>query len=129
MTTAMAETQNSALPAQTHTSSIKERVALGRSLRERCARRSHGRWKPPAGRHDPIDLLIEQGKSRVQELLPLRYGRMKASPFAFLRGGAAVMAAEQGSNAVQTGVRLSGEAGESIRLLSDSIAESSQAAI
>ena len=88
MTAAMAETQNSALPAQTHTSSIKERVALGRSLRERCARRSHGRWKPPAGRHDPIDLLIEQGKSRVQELLPLRYGRMSVSPFAYMRGSA-----------------------------------------
>ena len=91
----MAETDpTGALPAQTHTRPIAERVALGRELRKRCERKSHAAWAPPAHRRDPIDVLIEQGKTRLQELLPLRYARMKTSPFAFLRGGAAVMAAD-----------------------------------
>ena len=49
---------------------------------------------PPADRADPVGILIEQGKSRIQELLPIRYGRMRTDPFAFLRGAAAVMAAD-----------------------------------
>lgn len=85
------------LPAQTHTRAVAERIALGRELRKRCERKSHAAWTPPAHRRDPIELLIEQGKTRLQELLPLRYARMKTSPFAFLRGGAAVMAADLSS--------------------------------
>jgi len=88
----MAETISGALPAQTHTQPIDKRVALGHSLREQCDRRSHAAWKPAANRRDPVDILIEQGQSRLPDLLPLRYARMKVSPFAFLRGGAAVMA-------------------------------------
>jgi uncharacterized protein (DUF2252 family) len=83
-----------ALPVQTHILPVAERIALGRDLRDRCDRRSHAAWKAPAHRRDPVELLIEQGKTRLQELLPLRYARMKTSPFAFLRGGAAVMAAD-----------------------------------
>jgi uncharacterized protein (DUF2252 family) len=91
----MAETDlTGALPIQTHTRPVAERVALGRELRKRCDRKSHAAWTPPAHRRDPVELLIEQGKTRLQELLPLRYARMKTSPFAFLRGGAAVMAAD-----------------------------------
>ena len=56
--------------------------------------RAHAAWEAPAGRRDPVDILIEQGKTRLQDVLPLRYARMKVSPFAFLRGGAAVMAAD-----------------------------------
>src|SRR5258708_34809744 len=89
----MAETHPGALPEQTHIRSIDERIARGRALRKRCPRKNQARWQAPAGRRDPVDLLIEQGKARPQDLLPLRYARMKASPFAFLRGGAAVMAA------------------------------------
>ena len=48
----------------------------------------------PADRSDPVEILLEQGKTRIQELLPIRYGRMSADPFAFLRGAAAVMAAD-----------------------------------
>jgi uncharacterized protein (DUF2252 family) len=83
-----------ALPAQTHALPVADRIAMGRDLRRRCERRSHAAWTAPAGRRDPVDLLIEQGRTRLQDLLPLRYARMKVSPFAFLRGGAAVMAAD-----------------------------------
>jgi len=82
------------LPVQTHALPLQQRENLGRALREKCKRGAHGDWKAPAGRRDPIDILIEQGRTRLPELLPLRYTRMKASPFAFLRGSAAVMAAD-----------------------------------
>src|SRR5437870_4567628 len=80
-----------ALPPQTHTQSIDERAARGRALREQVRRRDHAPWNVSNNRRDPIEILIEQGESRLPNLLPLRYSRMKASPFAFLRGGAAVM--------------------------------------
>jgi uncharacterized protein (DUF2252 family) len=57
-------------------------------------RSAHGVWAAPADRADPVGILIEQGKSRIQELLPIRHGRMRSDPFAFLRGAAAVMAAD-----------------------------------
>ena len=81
-----------ALLPQTHARPLQERMELGRTLRENCRRATHADWTAPASRRDPIDILIEQGKTRLPELLPLRYSRMKASPFAFLRGSAGVMA-------------------------------------
>ncbi len=48
-------------------------------------------------RPDPVAVLERQGRDRLPELLPIRYGRMAASPFAFLRGSAAVMAADLAS--------------------------------
>ena len=90
----MVETSSGALPAQTHTLSLDERIARGRALRERCPRKNHAAWSAPANRRDPIEILIEQGESRLPDVLPLRYARMKVSPFAFLRGAAAVMAAD-----------------------------------
>lgn len=48
----------------------------------------------PASRHDPIDILSEQARSRVPELVPVRNARMAATPFTFYRGAAAVMAAD-----------------------------------
>jgi len=82
------------LPPQTHARSVDDRQAMGRALRDTCARNLLADWKIPNGRADPIDVLIEQGKTRLIELLPVRYGRMTRSPFAFLRGSAAVMAAD-----------------------------------
>jgi len=82
------------LPPQTHAQPIKQRAEQGRALREKCKRGDHEGWTAPAHRRDPIDILIEQGKTRLPELLPLRYARMKISPFAFLRGAAAVMASD-----------------------------------
>ncbi|MBL6613978.1 MAG: DUF2252 domain-containing protein [Reyranella sp.] len=90
----MVEHSPGALPPQTHIRPIKERVQHGRALREHLPRRHHAAWKAPANRRDPIDILIEQGKSRLPDLLPERYARMKATPFTFLRGAAAVMAAD-----------------------------------
>ena len=66
--------------------------ALGRSLRKQASRSSHAPWKPDPQRPDPVDILRSQEADRVEELLPIRYGRMAASPFAFFRGAAAVMA-------------------------------------
>ena len=66
----------------------------GRAARAETPRSAHGDWEPAADRRDPIEILVEQGRSRVQELLPIRYGRMLVSPFAFYRGAAAVMAAD-----------------------------------
>ncbi len=60
-------------------------------------RSSHAGWKPPPDRTDPIAILREQGRSRIRKLLPIRYGRMAASPFGYLRGAPAVMASDLAS--------------------------------
>jgi uncharacterized protein (DUF2252 family) len=70
------------------------RRAMGKRLRKETPRSSHGDWQPAADRPDPLKILQAQDKGRIQELLPIKYGRMAASPFAFLRGSAAVMAAD-----------------------------------
>lgn len=57
-------------------------------------RSSHAEWALAADRPDPVELLERQAVSRVGQLVPLRYARMLASPFAFYRGAAAVMAAD-----------------------------------
>ncbi|MGW4891662.1 DUF2252 domain-containing protein [Kitasatospora sp. NPDC004240] len=75
----------------------EERRRRGRAARDRVPRSAHGRWIPAADRPDPIAVLERQGAHRVTELLPLRYGRMAESEFAFLRGAAAVMAADLGA--------------------------------
>jgi uncharacterized protein (DUF2252 family) len=67
------------------------RAARGKEARKRRPRSSLGRWAPASDRPDPIGLLEEQAATRVPELVPIRYGRMAASPFAFFRGAAAVM--------------------------------------
>src|ERR1700761_5313792 len=87
------------------TSSPDERRKAGVARRQEVPRSAHGEWRCPDDRADPIDILIEQGKSRIQELLPIRYGRMRADPFAFLRGAAAVMAADLAGTPT-TGIRL-----------------------
>ncbi|MGA9723330.1 MAG: DUF2252 domain-containing protein [Candidatus Binatus sp.] len=72
--------------------SVAERLAAGRGLREALPRKSHASWKPSPNRPDPMQLLIESDSGRISNLLPIRYGRMRQSPFAFLRGSAALMA-------------------------------------
>jgi uncharacterized protein (DUF2252 family) len=64
----------------------------GRKRRGVASRSSHARWEPPADRPDPVAVLEEQAKTRVPDLIPIRYGRMAASPFAYFRGAAAPMA-------------------------------------
>jgi uncharacterized protein (DUF2252 family) len=72
--------------------SCEERIATGKTLRESLPRSSHAGWKPSTKRRDPIDVLEESNLDRLPELVPIRYGRMLASPFTFLRGSAALMA-------------------------------------
>ncbi len=74
-------------------------------------RAGHGEWEPPATRTDPLEILALQATTRVPELVPIRYGRMAASAFAFFRGAAAVMAADL-AHMEQTGleVQLCGDA-------------------
>lgn len=79
---------------QTHHLRLEERLALGKAMRERTSRASQAEWNPPPDRPDPIDLLIENSQGRVENLVPIRYGRMAASPFAFYRGAAAIMASD-----------------------------------
>ncbi len=71
-----------------------ERAARGKLARQELARSSHGTWEQAPQRRDPIELLEEQAHTRLPELVPIRYGRMLDSPFAFFRGGAYLMAAD-----------------------------------
>src|SRR5438128_104370 len=69
-----------------------ERFLLGRRLRQQVPRRSLGTWKPRGGRPDPVDQILRSHDGRLKELIPIRIGRMVASPYGFLRGAALVMA-------------------------------------
>ena len=71
-----------------------ERVSRGKAARSEVPRRALGEWAPPPARADPVAILEEQDKNRLQELVPIRHGRMLVSPFAFFRGAAAIMAAD-----------------------------------
>jgi uncharacterized protein (DUF2252 family) len=73
---------------------VAARASAGKDARQLAPRSSHGEWAPATERPDPIAVLEQQAASRVPELVPIRYGRMSASPFAFYRGAAAVMAAD-----------------------------------
>jgi uncharacterized protein (DUF2252 family) len=72
-------------------------VELGRAARRSVPLASHGDWLPTDDRPDPVAVLAAQAEDRVPELVPIRYGRMLVSPFAFFRGAAAVMAADLAS--------------------------------
>jgi uncharacterized protein (DUF2252 family) len=71
---------------------VAERMAAGKARRERAPRGGHAAWAPSPGRVDPIALLRATDRDRIVSLHPIRYGRMVASPLAFLRGAAVVMA-------------------------------------
>lgn len=83
-----------ALPGAVSSSAAWDR---GRAARVGVPLEDHAVFAPTALRPDPIELLERQGSDRVPELLPLRYGRMVSSPFAFFRGGALLMAADLAS--------------------------------
>ncbi len=70
-----------------------DRVARGKDARAAAPLESQAEFAPAAGR-DPVGLLVEQGKTRVPELVPVRYGRMLVSAFTFYRGAALPMAAD-----------------------------------
>jgi uncharacterized protein DUF2252 len=83
---------------------VEERTALGKAARGEVARGALADWSPPSSRRDPIDILEEQARTRVPELVPIRYGRMLVSPFTFYRGAAALMAADL-AQSPRTGLR------------------------
>jgi uncharacterized protein (DUF2252 family) len=88
-----------------------ERQAVGKALRGKVPRSSHRSWSPAPDRPDPVDLLEESNRTRLPKLVPIRYGRMLLSPFAFLRGSAVIMAQDLAATPV-TGlqVQVSGDA-------------------
>ena len=88
-----------------HYHSLDERAAKGRDLRDQVPRSSHAGWKPAKKRRDPVELLSESNANRIQDLVPIRFGRMSESPFAFYRGAAALMAADL-SNTPTSGLRV-----------------------
>src|SRR5436305_10238380 len=71
-----------------------ERAARGKAARAEVPRDSHAVFDPPSDRADPIALLEEQARSRVPELVPVRWGRMLVSPFTYYRGAALPMASD-----------------------------------
>ena len=90
---AMLLTQSSGTPDRA-TLVSGESAERGQAARQVVPRSAHGDWTPAPDRPDPIALLEAQAATRVQELVPIRYGRMLVSPFTFYRGAAAVMAAD-----------------------------------
>src|SRR5512143_1631853 len=81
-----------------------ERAARGKAARRDVPRESHAEYKPTAERPDPIDVIERQSAARLQDLIPIRYGRMSESPFRFYRGAAAIMASDLATTP-RTGIR------------------------
>jgi uncharacterized protein (DUF2252 family) len=83
---------------------IEERIAEGKALRVKFPRINQGNYKPSAKRADPVAFLEAQGKTRLKQMVPIRYARMLTSSFAFLRGGAGIMAADLAASGKPTGI-------------------------
>jgi uncharacterized protein (DUF2252 family) len=84
---------------------VEESLAAGKALRDKVSRADHAQWKKNGQRGDPIRILRAGDEGRLQELVPIRYGRMLQSPFAFYRGSAAVMASDLAKTPI-TGIRV-----------------------
>ncbi len=97
-TSVAAERPSFGAPTPTHrhgvARSLSERLAAGKALRVATPRNVQGRWRRAEGRKDPIAVLRADDAGRVADLIPIRYGRMLASPFTFYRGAASIMAAD-----------------------------------
>jgi len=91
--------------------SLDERLAKGRTARDRTPPASHAGWSPAADRPDPVGLLVQQDRTREQDLVPVRHGRMMVSPFTFYRGAAKIMATDlKGTPTAGLGAQLCGDA-------------------
>jgi uncharacterized protein (DUF2252 family) len=77
-----------------HIVSPDDRAAAGKVLRDKVPREWHGAWEGFKGRPSPIDILRKSDAGRMKQLVPIRYGRMLQSPFAFYRGSAGLMASD-----------------------------------
>lgn len=95
----------STLSSQSHTRSVRDRIVAGKALRQTIKRSELGTYQRLDQREDPIAILEAQAKTRVPDLIPIRYARMLTSPFAFLRGSAAVMIQDIAS-APTTGIKV-----------------------
>src|SRR5215204_431853 len=85
-------------------SRTRQRYERGRVARREVPRGAHAGWAPAPDRPDPVDLLEAQARDRIEDLMPIRYSRMMASPFAFMRGSAIVMAQDL-AGTPKTGIR------------------------
>lgn len=93
------------------TATPAERFDAGRALRETVPLDDHAEAAVDTGRADPLSILAAQDKTRIADLIPLRYGRMCRTPFTFLRGAAAIMASDLASGArTELRVELCGDA-------------------
>src|SRR4030095_8427905 len=86
--------------------SIEERIAAGKDLRKKFPRINQGEYNVSSDRTDPVSVLEKQGETRLPNLVPVRYARMLTSPFAFLRGAAAIMAADLSANGETSGINV-----------------------
>ena len=91
---ASGKTRRPAAAAERTFRQANERRAAGKALREAVSRASQRGWNPPEDRQDPVELLMASNEGRMQQLIPIRFGRMAQSPFTFYRGSAAIMAAD-----------------------------------
>jgi uncharacterized protein (DUF2252 family) len=91
---------------QSKQQSIEERIAVGKDLRKKFPRINQGEYNVRADRTDPISILEEQAKTRLPDLVPIRYARMLTSPFAFLRGAAAIMSMDLKANGETSGIQV-----------------------
>src|ERR1051326_1208395 len=90
---------------------VDEREAEGSQARDGTPPSAHAKWRPAAGRPDPVGLLEEQNLTRENDLVPVRHGRMMVSPFTFYRGAAKIMAADLKDTPVAgLGAQLCGDA-------------------
>ena len=91
---------------QSKQQSIEERIAVGKDLRKKFPRINQGEYNISADRTDPVSILEEQAKTRLPDLVPIRYARMLESPFAFLRGAAAIMSMDLKANGETSGINV-----------------------
>lgn len=73
---------------------VDQRLAEGKAIRRRTPRHSHALYAARDRRKDPLAIIESQAATRLPQLVPIRHARMLASPFAFFRGSAAIMAAD-----------------------------------
>ncbi len=88
----MATTARTTRPKTVVHLTADERIARGKAARAEVPRSRHAEYEAPHDRPDPVTLLEDQARTRVPELVPIRYGRMLVSPFTFYRGAAKIMA-------------------------------------
>lgn len=87
-------TSNSFTHPLGHTPQKGNQLALGRAIRSKVPFSAHAKFSPADAKRNPLSILSAQAATRLPELAPIRYARMLASPFAFLRGAAAIMASD-----------------------------------